>query len=246
MMYSGLQTTKEETQKLVSYFQTLIRIVSRQKSTAINCLEMMKDSQLGLNNMNTASQKEMVDLSREIHRIIKAINNKLKKIKHKSKEIKALMVTAIALDAAALASGGVAGPAGWAIAGVTLAASLAVHAAQSQLEEDVKELTEQMNAKSQELANKYEEQGGIQLDTETRDFFVDRLIVICSATIHIRRNVFGKIPKWQNFAGLLLGFTDLVQAKQNVLDENIMQHFRGDLKEIREFFDLLEIYAANF
>ena len=84
-MYSGLQTTKAETQKLVSYFQTLIRIVSRQKSTAINCLEMMKDSQLGFNNMNTASQKEMVDLSREIHRIIKAINNKLKKIKHKSK-----------------------------------------------------------------------------------------------------------------------------------------------------------------
>ena len=87
MMYSGLQTTKAETQKLVSYFQTLIRIVSRQKSTAINCLEMMKDSQLGFNNMNTASQKEMVDLSREIHRIIKAINNKLKKIKHKSKDL---------------------------------------------------------------------------------------------------------------------------------------------------------------
>lgn len=196
--------------------------------------------------MTTASQREMVDLSIQVHRIIKTINAKLDKIEHKTEEIKALQVTAIALDAAALATAGVGGPAGWVIAGVTMAASIAVHAAQSQLEEDVKQLTQQLNTKSQELTRKYEEQGGIELDTETRDFFVDRLITISSATLHIRKNVVGKIPKWQNFAGMLLGFTDLIEAKQNVLNEKIMRYFRADLKEIQEFNAQLEDYAANF
>ena len=246
IMHSGLDTTKGDAQNLFGYMQSLIGIVSRQKRTASNCLENMKNSKIGFVNMNTASQKEMVDLSIEIHRIIKTINSKLDQIEHKTDEIKALQYTALALDTAALAAGGVGGPAGWIIAGVTLAASLSVHAAQSQLEEDVQELTQQMQAKSTELSQKYEEQGGISLDTETRDFFVDRLITISSATIHIRKNVVGKIPKWQNFAGLLLGFVDLIEAKQSVLDEKIMRFFRSDLKEIEEFNGQLENYAANF
>ena len=103
-----------------------------------------------------------------------------------------------------------------------------------------------MQAKSQELSQKYEEQGGIDLDTETRDFFVDRLITISTATLHIRKNVIGKIPHWQNFAGMLLGFVDLIEAKQNVLVEKIMRYFRADLKEIQEFNGQLKNYAANY
>ena len=85
------------------------------------------------------------------------------------------------------------GPLGWIIAGTTMAAATALTIAKSELENDLKELTEEYLKTMDERLVKIVEQNEIDLDSETADFFMTRLTKVSLSKFSMCTKKFGKI-----------------------------------------------------
>jgi len=241
-LISSLKDTDSLTKTLITDLEILmIKVTSHQRSSDA-CFASVKTTNLSFNNLTSESLQEMFDRSKELQDLNRLIQGTLQDIDDKNEELLALEVSLVALEAASLASLS-GGPIGWVIGGTAAAAALAVSVAKGHLQQELQDSMDLYIKKSAEFAKELEDQGNIVLDTETKDFFLDRLAVLSTAYVHIKRNVSGKIPKWQEFVGNLETLKNLLLTTQNVLNKNILRFYDIDVTLLVNVLENLEIQS---
>ena len=239
-LISSLKDTDSLTKALINDLQLLMIKVTTHKRSSDACFTSLKTTNLSFNNLTTESLKEMFDRSKELQDLNRLIQDTLEDIDDKNDELLALEISLVALEAASLASLS-GGPIGWIIGGTAAAAALAVSIAKEHLQQELQDTMDLYIKKSEEFAKQVEDQGNIDLDTETKAFFLDRLTVLSTAYVHIKRNVSGKVPKWQEFVSNLETLKNLLLTTQTVLNKNILRFYDIDVTLLKDVFDNLQI-----
>ena len=239
-LISSLRDTDSLTNGLINDLQLLmIQVISHKRSSEA-CFTSLKTTNLAFNNFTSESLQDMFDRSRELQNMNKLIQDTLKDIDEKNEELLALEISLVALEAASLASLS-GGPIGWIIGGTAAAAAVAASVARDHLQEELQETMDLYIKKSEEFAQKVEEQRSIDLDTESKNFFMDRLTVLSTAYVHIRRRFSGEVSKWQEFVGDLETMKNLILTTQSVLKKNILRFYQIDVDLLRDVLKHLEI-----
>ena len=95
--------------------------------------------------------------------------------------------------------------------------------------DEIELLTKNYINQTNHYATTLDEHNAIDLDTETRNFFIERMSVLITSLNHIKSNTDRKLPKWQELLSVLGTFQDLLCAKQNEKKKKIYSFFESDL-----------------
>jgi len=190
-------------------------------------------------NMSTSSLQEMYDLSRELFEMNEKIKAKLKAMDQKTDAIIALEASLIAVEVASLGAM-TGGPLGWIIAGTTMAAATALTIAKSELEKDLRELTEEYLKTMDERLVKIVEQNEIDLDSETADFFMTRLTKV-SLSLAKTKDQWKKIfLLFQELSSQSRGLELFFDGYRKVTEKDIFKFFEVDLANGKEFSTVIQ------
>ena len=241
VLLNGIQSIENLIHDLKNSMSSVMLQTIHQEGSTRTCFENLQYSQANLNNnLNTESLQEMYDKSYELHKLNHFIMTLLNKIERKSEEIMALQISLVALEAASLSSLS-GGPIGWIIGGTATAAAIAVTVAKDQLQNELQEATELYVSKAQEFAARMTEQGQVDLDSETQDFFLKRLNVLSRAMINVHSHINGKMPVWQLGLALLESLEAKMQSHRQVVRSGLFQYYDIDYEQLMEMLNVIDM-----
>jgi len=216
---------------------------SQQHSIAVNDgFSALKDSHGIFGNLNTESQMEMYNLSKELYELSQEILKKLRKMKQRTDEMIALEASMVAVEVASL--GAMAGgPFGAIVAAVTLAAATALTVAKELLQKDLQNLTDRYLQLMDDKKEKILELGNIDLDEETANFFMERLKLVSEGLVKTQQKDGNVFPLMQTIITKLQSFEHLLSGYKKVTENDIFRFFQNDINHCRDLNSEIQILS---